>query len=142
MCGIGFETYLATAHCLVWGCLMCRVLLELEQRLPSSCSRWALWLASATCSGAAPSWLSVKVSEGPKILFGTGLCTYGTAGTAEVGTLATMMMVIRLLVMVVLQGINLAGWDVVFLMFNFLLRLFTVGITGWLVTVGIMACIN
>ena len=67
---------------------------------------------------------------------------YGTAGTAGVGTLAAMMMVIRLLVMVVLQGINLAGWDVVFLMFNFLLRLFTVGIIGWLVTVGIMACIN
>ena len=33
---------------------------------------------------------------------------YGTAGTAEVGNLAAMMMVIRLLVMVVLQGINLA----------------------------------
>ena len=67
---------------------------------------------------------------------------FGTAGTAWVGTQATMFLLVRLLVMVVLQGINLAGWDVVFLMFNFLLRLFTVGITGWLVKVGIMAGIS
>ena len=43
-----------------------------------------------------------------------------------------MLLVVRLLVMVVLQGINLAGWDVVCL---------RVGITGWLVKVGIMASI-
>ena len=36
--------------------------------MSSSCSKWA--------SGTVPSWLSFKVSLGPIILFGTGLCTY------------------------------------------------------------------
>ena len=75
-------------------------------------------------------------------LFSVGLfIVYGTAGTGVVVTLAAMMMVIWLLVMVVLGGINWAGWGVVFLMVSFLLRLVMWGIKGWMVKVGTMACI-
>jgi hypothetical protein len=47
-------------------------------------------------------------------LFSVGLFRdYGTAGTAWVGSQAASMLVIRLLAMVGLLGIYLAGWDVV-----------------------------
>ena len=48
-------------------------------------------------------------------LYSVGLSNdCGTTGTAVTGTLAVLVVVKRLLVMVGVQGINLAGFDVVY----------------------------
>ena len=58
----------------------------------------------------------------------------GNTGTAGAGTLAVLVVVKRLLVMVGVQDINLAGFGVIYYLVNFLLRLF--------INEGIMAGIN
>jgi hypothetical protein len=51
----GLDTYLATTHCIVWGCLMFLVLLELELEM-SWCSAWSLLKAASWSVRQGSAW--------------------------------------------------------------------------------------
>ena len=59
---IGNCTYLATAHCIVWGCLVFWVLLEWVELRLSFCSAWPLLIIAPGCCSAriavvlGPAW--------------------------------------------------------------------------------------